>query len=50
MPFTLYTYVFAKVLQNGAKFIQKLTAGFKNHMKNLNNFRQTVESPKIEIW
>ena len=28
------------------KFIQKLTPGFKNHMRNLDNFRQAVESPK----
>ena len=40
------TYVLAKILQNGAKFIQKLTPGFKNHMRNLNNFRQAVKSPK----
>ena len=33
--FPLYIYVLAKILQNGAKFIQKLTVGFKNHMKNL---------------
>ena len=42
----LYTYVLAKILQNGAKFIQKLTPGFKNHMRNLDKFRQAVESPK----
>ena len=46
IPFTLYTYVLTKVLQNGAKFIQKLTPGFKNHMRNLDNFRQALESPK----
>ena len=40
------TYVLAKILQNGAKFIQKLTPGFKNHMGNLNKFRKSVESPK----
>ena len=34
------------MLQNGAKFIRKRTHGFKNHMKNLGNFRQAVESPK----
>ena len=33
IPFTLYTFVLAKILQNGAKFIQKLTSGFKNHKK-----------------
>ena len=44
-PFTLYTYVLAKLLQNGAKFIQKLTPGFKNHT-NLNNVRQAVEYSK----
>ena len=42
----LYTYILPKLLQNGAKFIQKLTPGFKNHMKNLDNFRQAVESLK----
>ena len=45
IQFTLYTYVLAKILQNGAKFIQKLTPGFKNH-RNLDNFRQAVERPK----
>ena len=44
--FTLYTYVLAKILQNGAKFIQNLTPGFTNHMRNLNNFSQAVESSK----
>ena len=42
----LYTYFLAKSLQNGATFKQKLTPGFKNHMRNLDNFRQAVESPK----
>ena len=42
----LYTYVLAKVSQNGATFIQKLPPGFKNYMRNLNNFRQAVENPK----
>ena len=42
----LYTYVLAKILQNGAKFIQKLTPGFKNHVRNSGNFRQAAESPK----
>ena len=46
IPFTLYTYVLAKRLHNGATFIQKLTSGFKNHMRNLGNFRQGVETPK----
>ena len=46
IPFILYTYVLAKILQNSAKFIQKLTPDFKNHMRNLKNFRQAVESPK----
>ena len=46
ISFTLYTYVLAKILQNGAKFVQKLTPGFKNHMRNLDNFRQAVESLK----
>ena len=41
-----YTYILGKLLQNGATFIQKLTPGFKNHMMNLENFRQAVESPK----
>ena len=42
----LYTYILAKLIQNGAKFIQKLTADFKNHMRNSDNFKQAVESPK----
>ena len=46
IQFTLYTYVSAKILQNGAKFIQKLTPGFKTHMRNFDNFRQSRESPK----
>ena len=46
IQFTVYTYVLAKILQNGAKFIQKLTPFFKNHMRNLYNFRQGVESSK----
>ena len=44
IPFTLYPYVLAKILQNGAKF-RYAKAGFKNY-RNLNNFRQAVESPK----
>ena len=35
--FTVYTYVLAKILQNDAKFIQKLTPGFKNHIRNSDN-------------
>ena len=46
IPFTLCTYML-KILKNGAKFIQKLTPGFKNH-KDLHNFRQAVESS--ESW
>ena len=46
IPFTLYTYVIlvTKILQNDAKF-RYTKAGFKNY-RNLNNFRQAVESPK----
>ena len=29
IPFTLYTYVVAKILRKGTKFIQNLTPGFK---------------------
>ena len=46
IPFTLYTYVLAKILQNGIKFLQRVTSGFENHKRNLNNFIQAVESPK----
>ena len=36
---------------NGAKFTQKLAPGFKNPMRNLDNFRQAVESSKVEtLW
>ena len=41
--FTLYTYIVANILQNGARF-RYSKAGLKNYM-NL-NFRQAVESPK----
>ena len=41
--FTLYTYVVANILQNGARF-RYSKAGLKNY-RNL-NFRQAVESPK----
>ena len=44
ISFTFCTYVLAKILQNGARFIQKLTPGFKNHMSNLDNLRKAVES------
>ena len=36
-------------IQNGAKFLQKLTPGFKNHMRNLDNFTQAVESPELKF-
>ena len=39
IPFTLYTYILAKILQNGLKFIQELTPDFKNHLRNLDNFK-----------
>ena len=41
---SIYTYVLAQILQNDAKF-WCTKAGFKNY-RNLNNFRQAVESPK----
>ena len=34
------------VITNMAKFIQKVTPGFKNQMRNWDNFRIAVESPK----
>ena len=46
ITFTLYIYVLTKILQNYAKFIQKLTPCFKNHMSNWDNFRQALGSPK----
>ena len=42
----LYTYNLAEILKNGAKFIQKLDPGFKNHMRDLGNCRKAVESSK----
>ena len=42
-----YLHLFFKLryyIQNGAKFLQKLTPGFENSMRNLVNFRQAVES------
>ena len=44
IPCTLYTYVLATILQNGAKF-RYIKTGFKND-RNLNNFRQAVGSQK----
>ena len=44
LPFLLYTYVVANILQNDAKFMYS-KASLKNY-RNLNNFRQAVESPK----
>ena len=46
IPFTLYTYDLANTLQNGVKFIENLIPGLKNHIRNSDNFRQTVESRK----
>ena len=46
MSFKLYIYVLGKILQDGAKFIQKLTSDFKDHIRNLENLRKSVESPK----
>ena len=43
IPFTLYIYVLAKIIQNGSKFIQKPTSGFRN----LTNFRKVVESQNL---
>ena len=34
------------MLQNGGKVIKDLTTGLKNHIGNLDNFRQAMESPK----
>ena len=37
----------AKMLNtNGAKFLEKLTPGFKNHARDWDNFRQAVKNPK----
>ena len=45
ITFALYTYVLvAKILRNGAKS-QCTKTGFKI-FRDLNNFRQAVESPK----
>ena len=41
-----FTFVLAKIIRDGAKFIQMLTLGFKYHMRNLKNFRQAVVSSK----
>ena len=45
IPFTLYTYLLVtKILHSGAKS-RYTKAGFKNY-RNLNKFKQAVESPK----
>ena len=43
---SIYILRFVNILQNGAIFTQNLTPGFKKRMRKLNNFRQTVKSPK----
>ena len=43
IPFTLYNYVLIKILQNGGKFLKKLTPDFKNHIRNLENVRQALD-------
>ena len=43
--YTLQLYL-ARLLLNGPKLIQKLTPGFKNHMRILDNFIQAVERSK----
>ena len=48
IPFSLYTYVLAKILQNGAMFIQKLTPGFKNQMKNLETSSAKFKTLKFD--
>ena len=46
MHFYTYVMFILKILRNCAMFIQKLSLGFKNCMKNLDSFRKAVESPK----
>ena len=41
-------YILAKLLQNGAKFVRKLTPGFKNYTRNSDKFRQAVKVQKVE--
>ena len=47
---SIYTYVSAKILQNGAKFIQKLTPDFKHHMWNLTTSGKQWKLQRAEIW
>ena len=35
----LHFMFYLRYYKNGKKFKQKLTSGFKNHMRNLDNFR-----------
>ena len=45
LHFTLMFYLrYYKMVQSSYK---KLTPGFKNHMRNLDNFRQAVEIPNL---
>ena len=46
MLFKLYIYVLGKILQNGAKFIQKLTPDFKDHMRKLENLKKNSGKSK----
>ena len=47
-----YLQLFFKLryyIQHAAKILQKLTPGFKNHMRNLDSFTQVVESPDLKF-
>ena len=47
IPFKLYNYVLAKILENGAKVIEKVTPGFKNHMRKLENLGKQRKVQKV---
>ena len=49
IPFKLYNYVLTKILENGAKVIEKVTPGFKNHMRKLENLGKQRKVQKVQI-
>ena len=50
IPFTLYTHVLSKILQNGAKLIQKLIPSFKIHMRNWATLDKQWKVQKVKTW
>ena len=50
IPFTIYIYVLANILQNGAKFIQKTVSKFKKSHEEFGQLQEKQQKVlKVEI-